>query len=97
MEKQELNDILKDRRSTRRWVRRVIKNKGEKLYARQEDTRRLCKEYGLSIFAELRFLRVVSRTFNDGMETGYVEGKEDTYRLSEHKEGNGKQQKHGQD
>lgn len=73
MEKEELND----RRSTRRWIKKIIKSKGEKLNSRQDDIRRLCKEYSLSIFAQVRFIRVVTKAFTDGMETGYVEGKED--------------------
>jgi hypothetical protein len=49
-----------------------LKKKNNQLYLLQQDVRRLAEEYQLSVFAKIRFMRIVNKAYRQAMEYGFL-------------------------
>ena len=58
-----------------------------KLIGLQDEVRKMATEYFLSVFARIRFIRLVTRSYWAGMEAGYLEGMKDGEKRTNHSPG----------
>lgn len=64
-------------------IKELKKRDWPKLIGLQQEVRNLANEYYLSVFARIRFIRVLTRSYWAGMEAGYLEGLEDGKKKNE--------------
>lgn len=58
-------------------LKELKKREWPKLIGLQDEVRLLANEYFLSVFARIRFIRILTRAYWDGMDAGYTEGVKD--------------------
>lgn len=61
-----------------------LKKKDGQLWHLQQETRRLSAEYQLSVFARIRFIRIVNKAYRQGMEYGYMAKMKDELQKKEY-------------